>query len=209
MSYKPVALIILDGWGIREREHGNAVVQAHTPNYQSWLNGRERSILDASGQAVGLPDGQMGNSEVGHLNLGAGRIVYQDLTRINLAIQEEQFAQQAVLQQAVAKVKEKQGKLHLIGLMGDGGVHSHHNHLYALLRLAEEANIDPIVHVITDGRDTPPQSGLGYVQKLEGYLEDHPGVIASVSGPLLHNGSRQTLGAHSDGLPSHCKSRGA
>jgi 2,3-bisphosphoglycerate-independent phosphoglycerate mutase len=182
MSYKPVALIILDGWGIREMEHGNAVVQARTPNYQSWLHSRERAILDASGQAVGLPDGQMGNSEVGHLNLGAGRIVYQDLTRINLAIQEDRFAQQEVLRNAVAQVKETGGKLHLIGLMGNGGVHSHEDHLYALLRLAEEAGIDPIVHVITDGRDTPQQSGLGFVEKLEAYLADHPGVIASVCG---------------------------
>ncbi len=182
MSYKPVALIILDGWGIREMEHGNAVVQARTPNYQSWLHSRERAILDASGQAVGLPDGQMGNSEVGHLNLGAGRIVYQDLTRINLAIEEDRFAQQEVLRSAVAQVKETGGKLHLIGLLGTGGVHSHQNHLYALLRLAEAADIDPIVHVITDGRDTPPQSGLGFVEKLEAYLAEHPGVIASICG---------------------------
>ena len=182
MSYKPVALIILDGWGIREMEHGNAVVQARTPNYQSWLHSRERSILDASGMAVGLPDGQMGNSEVGHLNLGAGRIVYQDLTRINLAIEGGRFVQQAALREAVAKVKENGGKVHLIGLLGNGGVHSHQNHLYALLKLAEEAEVEPVVHVITDGRDTPPQSGLGFVKKLEGYLADHPGVIASVSG---------------------------
>ena len=182
MTYKPVALIILDGWGIREMEHGNAVVQARTPNYQGWLHSRERAILDASGQAVGLPEGQMGNSEVGHLNLGAGRIVYQDLTRINLAIQEERFAQQAALREAVAQVKKNNSKLHLIGLMGEGGVHSHENHLYALLQLAEDAEIDPIVHIITDGRDTPPQSGRPFVQKLENYLADHPGVIASVCG---------------------------
>ncbi|MCC6602902.1 MAG: 2,3-bisphosphoglycerate-independent phosphoglycerate mutase [Anaerolineae bacterium] len=182
MNYKPVALIILDGWGIREMEHGNAVVQARTPNFQSWLHSRERAILDASGEAVGLPDGQMGNSEVGHLNLGAGRIVYQDLTRINLAIREDRFAQQPVLRDAIAQVKTSGGKLHLIGLMGTGGVHSHQDHLYALLRLAEESGIDPIVHVITDGRDTPPQSGLGYVKTLEAYLAAHPGVIASVSG---------------------------
>ena len=182
MSYKPVALIILDGWGIREMEHGNAVVQARTPNYQSWLHSRERAVVDASGQAVGLPDGQMGNSEVGHLNLGAGRIVYQDLTRINLAIQEDRFAQQEVLRNAVAQVKENNNKLHLIGLLGNGGVHSHQDHLYALLKLAEEAGIEPIVHLITDGRDTPPQSGIGFVQKLEAYLADHPGVIASICG---------------------------
>ncbi|MCP4415243.1 MAG: 2,3-bisphosphoglycerate-independent phosphoglycerate mutase, partial [Chloroflexi bacterium] len=182
MSYKPVALIILDGWGIREVEHGNAVVLANTPNYESWLHNRERSILDASGEAVGLPDGQMGNSEVGHLNLGAGRIVYQDLTRINLAIQEERFAQQATLHQAVAQVKKKNSKLHLIGLLGEGGVHSHDNHLYALLQMAEAAQIDPILHMITDGRDTPPQSARPFTQKLEKYLTNHPGVIASVSG---------------------------
>ncbi len=182
MSYKPVALIILDGWGIREMEHGNAVMQARTPNYQSWLHSRERAILDASGYAVGLPDGQMGNSEVGHLNLGAGRVVYQDLTRINLAIQEERFAEQSALRDAVAHVKANHGKLHLIGLLGDGGVHSHHDHLYALLKLAEESGIAPIVHVITDGRDTPPQSGRPFIQKLEHYLANHPGVIASVSG---------------------------
>lgn len=182
MSYKPVALIILDGWGIREMEHGNAVAQARTPNYHSWLRTRERAILDASGEAVGLPDGQMGNSEVGHLNLGAGRIVYQDLTRINLAIQEGQFDQQPALLNAVDQVKKNNGKLHFIGLLGEGGVHSHQNHLYALLQMAEAAEIDPIVHIISDGRDTPPQSGLLFTQKLEKYLETHPGVIASLSG---------------------------
>ncbi|VAW31309.1 2,3-bisphosphoglycerate-independent phosphoglycerate mutase, partial [hydrothermal vent metagenome] len=182
MNYKPVALIILDGWGIREVEHGNAVVQAHTPNYHNWLRTRERAVLDASGEAVGLPDGQMGNSEVGHLNLGAGRIVYQDLTRINLAIQEGEFAQQPALRDAIEKVKQGNGKLHFIGLLGEGGVHSHQNHLYALLQLAEAAEIDPIIHIITDGRDTPPQSGRPFAQKLEKYLESHSGVIASVSG---------------------------
>ena len=132
-AYRPVALIILDGWGIREKEHGNAVVQAHTPNYDRWLRELERSIVDASGEAVGLPDGQMGNSEVGHLNLGAGRIIYQDLTRINLAIDRGTFFENETLVTALTGVKARGGKLHLIGLFGEGGVHSHSKHMYCLL----------------------------------------------------------------------------
>lgn len=181
-AFRPVALFILDGWGIREMAHGNAVVQGNTPNYDRWMRTRERSILDASGEAVGLPDGQMGNSEVGHLNLGAGRIVYQDLTRINLAIRDGSFFSNETLLKAMMRVKERGGKLHLIGLLGEGGVHSHSDHLYALLRLAEQSAIEPIIHLITDGRDTPPESGLGYAERLEGYLSSHPGLIASVCG---------------------------
>jgi 2,3-bisphosphoglycerate-independent phosphoglycerate mutase len=181
-TYKPVALIILDGWGIREMEHGNAVIQAHTPNYDKWLREVERSILDASGEAVGLPEGQMGNSEVGHLNLGAGRIIYQDLTRINLAIRNHELAGRQALIQTVAYLQQTGGKLHLIGLFGAGGVHSHQNHLYALLHFAEAHNIEPILHLITDGRDTPPRSALAAATALETYLQSHPGVIASVSG---------------------------
>jgi 2,3-bisphosphoglycerate-independent phosphoglycerate mutase len=180
--YRPVALIILDGWGIREMEHGNAVVQAHTPNYDRWLRTLERSILDASGEAVGLPDGQMGNSEVGHLNLGAGRIIYQDLTRINLAIDKGEFHDNETLAVALAGLKARGGKLHLIGLLGEGGVHSHSKHMYALLDAAARAGIAPIIHVITDGRDTPPESALGFARALETYLSTHPGVIASVTG---------------------------
>jgi 2,3-bisphosphoglycerate-independent phosphoglycerate mutase len=181
-TYKPVALIILDGWGIRKMEHGNAVVQASTPNYDKWLREGERSILDASGEAVGLPEGQMGNSEVGHLNLGAGRIIYQDLTRINLAIRNSEFADREVLQETAAYLQQIGGKLHLIGLFGPGGVHSHQSHLYALLRLAEAYGIEPILHLITDGRDTPPRSALANAEALESYLQSHPGVVASVSG---------------------------
>ncbi|MFO7536443.1 MAG: 2,3-bisphosphoglycerate-independent phosphoglycerate mutase [Chloroflexota bacterium] len=179
---KPVALIILDGWGIREMAHGNAVVQAQTPNTDRWLRTYERSILEASGEAVGLPDGQMGNSEVGHLNLGAGRIVYQDLARINKSIRDNEFGQVEALQTAVMRAKAKEGKVHLIGLLGSGGVHSHSRHLYALLDLCHEQGVTPIIHVITDGRDTPPRSGLSFLQELEAYLEDRPGIIASVSG---------------------------
>lgn len=181
--YRPVALIILDGWGIREMEHGNAVVQGHTPNYDKWMRQGERSIVDASGEAVGLPDGQMGNSEVGHLNLGAGRIIYQDLTRINLSIDRGDFFSNPILVDALKDVKARGGKLHLIGLLGEGGVHSHSKHMYALLQAAEQQKVTPIIHVITDGRDTPPESAMGFARELEAYLADnHPGIIASVTG---------------------------
>jgi 2,3-bisphosphoglycerate-independent phosphoglycerate mutase len=181
-AYRPVALIILDGWGIREMEHGNAVIQANTPNYDRWQREGERTVLDASGEAVGLPDGQMGNSEVGHLNLGAGRIVYQDLTRISLAIREGTFEKNDVLLAALRRLQETGGKLHLVGLLGEGGVHSHSDHLYALLGLAAGQNISPVIHLISDGRDTPPQSALGFARRLEAYLQEHPGVVASLSG---------------------------
>lgn len=182
-AYRPVALIILDGWGIREMEHGNAVIQAHTPNYDSWLRNGERVVVDASGEAVGLPDGQMGNSEVGHLNLGAGRIIYQDLTRINLAIDRGEFFINETLLSTLEAVKTRGGKLHFIGLFGEGGVHSHSKHLYALMAAAEQQGITPILHIITDGRDTPPESAIGFARELEAYLaEGHPGKIASVVG---------------------------
>ena len=181
-AYRPVALIILDGWGIREMEHGNAVVQGRTPNYDRWARTLERSVVDASGEAVGLPDGQMGNSEVGHLNLGAGRVIYQDLTRINLAIDRGVFYENETLLASLSALMARGGKLHLVGLLGEGGVHSHSKHMYALLAMAERQGIEPILHVITDGRDTPPESALGFAMTLEEYLSQHPGVVASVSG---------------------------
>lgn len=181
-AYRPVALIILDGWGIREMEEGNAVVQANAPNYDRWLRTQERTILDASGEAVGLPEGQMGNSEVGHLNLGAGRVIYQDITRIYKAIADESFYDSSNLVEAITQVKAKGSKLHLIGLLGTGGVHSHDRHLYALLDLAKRHGVEPIIHVITDGRDTPPNNAIDFVETLENYLAENPGVIASVSG---------------------------
>lgn len=181
-KYDTVALVILDGWGIREMEHGNAVVQAETPNYDRWLREHDRCILDASGEAVGLPQDQMGNSEVGHLNLGAGRIVYQDITRINMAIRDKSFFEMHPLLEGVAHARQNEGKVHLIGLLGPGGVHSHIDHLYATIKLACEHGMEPIVHVITDGRDTPPRSGLGFLQQLEAFLDEHGGIIATVSG---------------------------
>lgn len=175
---KPIALIILDGWGIRQMTHGNATQLAHTPHYDGWLAQHERSILQAAGEAVGLPADQMGNSEVGHLNLGAGRIVYQDLTRINLAIRDGSIQQNETLHKAF----DRAGKVHLIGLLGTGGVHSHSQHLFALLQMAQAAHKTPIVHVITDGRDTPPQSAAGFLAELEQVLVETGGVVATVSG---------------------------
>ncbi|MCI0395770.1 MAG: 2,3-bisphosphoglycerate-independent phosphoglycerate mutase [Chloroflexi bacterium] len=182
-TYPLVALIILDGWGLREMEHGNAVVQARTPNYDRWTRELERTIVDASGEAVGLPEGQMGNSEVGHLNLGSGRIVYQDMTRIDKAIKERTFFKDPTLAGCMEGVKAQGGKLHLIGLLGPGGVHSHVRHLKALVELAKQQGVDPIIHVITDGRDTPPQSGIEFVADLEEFLKQEGlGTIATVGG---------------------------
>lgn len=183
MSYRPVALIILDGWGIREMEHGNAVVLGNTPNYDRWLRTQERSVLDASGEEVGLPRGQMGNSEVGHLNLGAGRIVYQDITRIDKKIREGGLAEMPALSQTFSYLQQTQGKLHLIGLLGPGGVHAHSRHLSALLHVAKQQAIDPILHIITDGRDTPPCSAADFIAQLESEISSLGiGTIASVGG---------------------------
>ncbi|HSH05740.1 MAG TPA: 2,3-bisphosphoglycerate-independent phosphoglycerate mutase [Anaerolineae bacterium] len=181
-QYKPVALIILDGWGLRTRDDGNAVALANTPNFDRWQQTVERSVLQASGEAVGLPQDQMGNSEVGHLNLGAGRIIYQDLTRINKAIKDRSFFDMDVLGQAMTTTKQNNNKLHLVGLLGHGGVHSHSRHLFALLELAAQYDLTPIVHVITDGRDTSPQSGADFVAALEAKLEETGGLIADVTG---------------------------
>lgn len=179
---KPVALIILDGWGIRENAAGNAVVLGHTPNYDKWNRELERSVLDASGEAVGLPEGQMGNSEVGHLNLGAGRVIYQDLTRINLAIRNGTFAQTPALVAAIESAQNKGGQVHVIGLFGPGGVHSHSDHLYAILDMVNGRGLTPLLHLITDGRDTPPESSADFLLALEAYQQQKAVVVASVSG---------------------------
>jgi 2,3-bisphosphoglycerate-independent phosphoglycerate mutase len=180
---KLVALIILDGWGLRESREGNAVALAQTPNYDRWAESLEMAVVGASGKAVGLTEGQMGNSEVGHLNLGAGFVVYQDITRIDKAIEEGDFFGHPALRESLEKLKGGQGRLHLFGLLGPGGVHSHSRHLFALLKLAKRYGIDPVVHVITDGRDTPPQSGLGFLEELEGALKEKGvGRIGTVSG---------------------------
>jgi 2,3-bisphosphoglycerate-independent phosphoglycerate mutase len=183
MAVKPVMLIILDGWGIREMEHGNAPLKANTPNYTRWMRSLDRSILDASGEAVGLVPEQMGNSEVGHLNLGAGRIVYQDISAIDMSIKTGTLAQHEVLKRTFEAVKQNNSKLHVIGLLSDGGVHSHINHLIALLEIMKENSVNPVIHVITDGRDTPPNSGIEFVHQLEDYIaRKEQGVIATLSG---------------------------
>lgn len=179
---KPVMLIILDGWGVRTMQHGNAPYLADTPNYDRWNTTLERSLLDASGEAVGLVPEQMGNSEVGHLNLGAGRVVYQDITRINIAIREGRLHENAAIAGAMDGVKAG-GKLHLIGLVSDGGVHSHKDHLLALIDIAADHGLNPVLHLITDGRDTPTASGIGFVEEVEAYIgAKGVGRVATLSG---------------------------
>jgi 2,3-bisphosphoglycerate-independent phosphoglycerate mutase len=179
-SYKPVALIILDGWGFRLTHRGNAIIQASTPNYDHWLNNEECCIVDASGKAVGLESHQMGNSEVGHLNLGAGRIVLQDVTRINNAIRSDNFEE--LLSSAIRIGKDN--NLHLVGLLGDGGVHADDRHLYAILKFAKKKGIKPVIHMITDGRDTSPTSSMKFLQNLQDFMEKEniDASIATVSG---------------------------
>jgi len=178
-----VCLIVLDGWGIRSMRHGNAVMNANKPCFDYWLSNHEASILDTSGEAVGLVEGQMGNSEVGHLNLGAGFVVYQEISRIDKSIKDDKFKQIEELQKSLTRVKAEKGKVHLVGLMSPGGVHSHVRHLYALLEICRNQQLNPILHVITDGRDTPPKSALDYVTGLENYLlETGCGRIGTISG---------------------------
>ncbi|MBZ4686615.1 MAG: phosphoglycerate mutase, 2,3-bisphosphoglycerate-independent [Clostridiales bacterium] len=181
---KPLALIIVDGWGLSENEEGNAAKVADTPNLDKLIEEYPHTELDASGEEVGLPEGQMGNSEVGHLNIGAGRIVYQDFTRISKAIKDGDFFKNQVLKAALENALKNDKALHLMGLLSDGGVHSHINHLYALLEMAKKHGLDKVyVHAILDGRDVPPRSALQYIDALEDkFKELGIGKIATVSG---------------------------
>lgn len=165
---KPIILIILDGWGVNPRTEANAIALADPPFYRRLLETYPNTFIQASGEAVGLPGDQMGNSEVGHLNIGAGRIVYQDFTRINKAISEGTFFQNSALNGGLLAAKKKNSTLHLMGLLSDGGVHSHIDHLICLLEMAGQKDITRLrVHPFLDGRDTPPQSALRYVDLLE------------------------------------------
>ena len=173
MSKKPTVLMILDGYGLNDKVQGNAVKEAKTPVMDSLMAEYPFVKGYASGMAVGLPEGQMGNSEVGHLNMGAGRIVYQELTRITKEIQDGDFFKNEALLKAVHNAKEKDTALHLFGLLSDGGVHSHNTHLYGLLELAKREGLEKVyVHCFLDGRDTPPASGKGYAEELEAKMKE-------------------------------------
>jgi 2,3-bisphosphoglycerate-independent phosphoglycerate mutase len=184
MSKKPTVLMILDGYGLNEKKEANAVAMANTPVMDKLMAEYPFVKGNASGMAVGLPEGQMGNSEVGHLNMGAGRIVYQELTRITKEIQDGDFFKNEALLKAVKNCKEKNSDLHLFGLLSDGGVHSHNSHMYGLLELAKKEGIQNVyVHAFLDGRDTAPASGKGFVQEaLDKMNEIGVGKIASVMG---------------------------
>ena len=184
MSKKPVVLMILDGYGLNERKDHNAVAEANTPVMDELMKTCPFVKGNASGMAVGLPEGQMGNSEVGHLNMGAGRIVYQELTRITKEIQDGTFFENPALMDAVNNCKAKGSSLHLYGLVSDCGVHSHNTHIYGLLELAKRNGLEKVyVHCFLDGRDTPPASGKGYVEQLEEKMKEiGVGKVASVMG---------------------------
>jgi 2,3-bisphosphoglycerate-independent phosphoglycerate mutase len=189
---KPLILIIRDGWGVCDedaesaKQHGNAVLLAKVPVLNELLRTYPYSLLQASGEAVGLPAGQMGNSEVGHQNLGAGRVTYQDLMRISVAIRDGSFFRNPVLLKVIGEIKRTGKRLHLMGLLSDGGVHSHNTHLYALLEMARRQGLTAdqvVVHAILDGRDTPPRSGAGYLEQLETQIRSvGVGVIGTVIG---------------------------
>ncbi|WP_373893310.1 2,3-bisphosphoglycerate-independent phosphoglycerate mutase [Virgibacillus sp. CBA3643] len=178
------ALIILDGFGIRNEEEGNAVKQAHTPNFDRYWNQFPHNQLTASGESVGLPAGQMGNSEVGHLNIGAGRIVYQSLTRVNLSIKEGDFFEIEAFLKSMAHAKENGKALHIFGLLSDGGVHSHIRHLFALLKLAKDQGLEKVyVHAFLDGRDVGPQTAKTYIEQTEEKMKEYGvGQFATISG---------------------------
>src|SRR5512132_616476 len=159
-SKSPIALIVLDGWGYRAEREGNAIALANTPTWDGLTRATPWSLLEASGLAVGLPEGQMGNSEVGHLNLGAGRVVMQDLVRIGEAIRDRSFFENQAFLEACAVVKRSGGTLHLMGLIGSGGVHAIDRHLFALIDLASKQQVARVaIHALLDGRDTMPRSG--------------------------------------------------
>ncbi|MGH9588391.1 MAG: 2,3-bisphosphoglycerate-independent phosphoglycerate mutase, partial [Acidobacteriaceae bacterium] len=181
---KPIVLTILDGWGYRPQVENNAIALARKPVYDKLLAEFPNTLLHASDHFVGLPDGQMGNSEVGHLNIGAGRVVRMDITRIDALIASGEFFSHPTIVDALKRAGEGGRQLHLFGLVSDGGVHSQQNHLYALLKAAKQQGLERVfVHAFMDGRDTMPTSGAGYLAALEQKMREYGvGKIASVSG---------------------------
>lgn len=183
MSKKRVILVIMDGWGLGKVASADAIQHANVPFTRSLYSMYPNTTLTTCGELVGLPDGQMGNSEVGHLNLGAGRIVYQELQRINVAVREGEFAKNKQLLNAIRYAKQNNRSLHLLGLVSDGGVHSHINHLKALINVCVAEGLkDVFIHAFTDGRDCDPKSGLGFITELQAHLNITVGKIATVSG---------------------------
>ncbi|MBR6327920.1 MAG: 2,3-bisphosphoglycerate-independent phosphoglycerate mutase, partial [Alphaproteobacteria bacterium] len=181
---KPVMLLILDGWGYRKNiTKDNAIENGHTPNWHKLLETCPHSFIETSGLDVGLPEGQMGNSEVGHMNLGAGRVVMQDLPKIDLACKDGSLAKNKVLQNLIETLKQTKGTCHLMGLMSPGGVHSHQNHITALAKILDDNGIKVRVHAFMDGRDTPPQSGKGFLETFEKSISGLNDVkVATISG---------------------------
>lgn len=184
MTKKPVMLIVLDGWGIGKEYEGNAIHLAETPIFDRLMKEYPNTTVEASGLAVGLPEGQMGNSEVGHLNIGSGRIVYQELTKITKAIEDGDFFNKKEFLDAINNAKENNSKLHIMGLVSNGGVHSHNTHLYALLELCKRQDFEDVyIHAFLDGRDVPPKIGKQHLIELEEKIEEiGVGKIATVSG---------------------------
>ena len=181
--FENLALIILDGWGIGQKDHTDAIHKAQTPYFDQLFNNYPTSSLTTFGEEVGLPEGQMGNSEVGHLNIGAGRIVYQELARINKAIRENELEKNNALQELINLAKTENKKIHLLGLVSDGGVHSHINHLKALVDIFKKNNVDnTFIHAFMDGRDTSPTGGKDYLNDLLAAIKDTPTKLASVIG---------------------------
>jgi 2,3-bisphosphoglycerate-independent phosphoglycerate mutase len=180
---KKAILIIMDGWGLGKVASSDAIQHAHVPFVSSLYKKYPHTTVITCGEAVGLPDGQMGNSEVGHLNLGAGRIVYQELQRINVAVRDGQFQQNPILLNSIRYAKENNKPLHLLGLVSDGGVHSHTNHLKSIVSVCKQEGLENVfIHAFTDGRDTDPKSGLAYLTGLQAHLDQTTGKIATVSG---------------------------
>ncbi|MGE5329653.1 MAG: 2,3-bisphosphoglycerate-independent phosphoglycerate mutase [Deltaproteobacteria bacterium] len=184
LKHKPIVLMILDGFGLNEHSEGNAIKLADTPNLDRIFENYPKSYVETSGLNVGLPEGQMGNSEVGHTNIGAGRIVYQELTRITKSIQDGDFFEKPEFIDAIENCKKNKSNLHLYGLLSDGGVHSHNTHLYALLKLAKKMDFNRVfIHCFLDGRDTPPMSGKEFVSQLQNEINNiGVGSIATVIG---------------------------
>src|SRR5258707_9034648 len=184
MPKKPLVLVILDGWGYAPPSKANAISLARKPGYDAMLRDYPNTLIHTSGRYVGLPNGQMGNSEVGHLNIGAGRVVSMDISKIDRMIENGEFFSNPVLLDAIKHARSGGRPLHIFGLLSDGGVHSHQNHLYALLRMAKQNGVERVfVHCFMDGRDTLPTNGASYIEALQQKMREYAtGKIASVSG---------------------------